>query len=881
MTDDPHKPLREDVRLLGQLLGDTLRDRGGQDLFDTVEAIRALAKSAREGNEADFARLAQVLGVLSLDHALQVARAFAHFLNLANIAEQHHRVRRRRAYQLAPYAAPQPGSFEEALAALRAANVSEAELYRAVCALDIELVLTAHPTEVMRRTLMQKFARIGQKLERRDRLDLTQAEHEEAVEELRREILAVWESDEVRRRPPTPVDEARWGLTIIEQTLWEVVPSFMRSADRALHRFTGKPLPVEAVPVRFGSWMGGDRDGNPNVTPQITAEVCLLARRTAADLFARDIAALHEELSMRQASPELRAAVGEAHEPYRALLHSVHARLLTTRRHLEARLEGREPSDACIYTDPRELAEPLQLCQRSLVATGNARIAAGRLLDTLRRLACFGLTLVRLDLRQEASRHTQALDTLTRYLGLGSYVEWSEAERQAFLLAELASRRPLIPRQMPAEPVVQDVFETFRMAAQQPPGSLGAYVISMAAAASDVLAVELLQKEAGVQPPLRVVPLFETVFDLRRCADILQQLLDLEWYRHHIGGRQEVMIGYSDSAKDAGRLASAWELYRAQERLVDVCSQNGIHLTLFHGRGGTVGRGGGPTALAIQSQPPGSIQGRLRVTVQGEMIQAHFGLPGIATRTLEIYATATLRATLRPPSTPRTAWRGLMDRLATVSREAYRAEVQGNADFAAYFRSVTPVAELDYLHIGSRPTRRKPGTDIVSLRAIPWVFGWTQTRLMVPSWLGVGQALNQAIKEGEAAQLQEMYRAWPMFQATLDLIEMVLAKAEPHIAAQYDRHLVPPRLRELGHLLRQRLAQTIAAVLYITKHRELLEENPVLRRSINVRNPYVDPINLVQVELLRRLRDTGEDGRIRDALLVTINGIAAGMRNTG
>ncbi|MGQ4808688.1 Phosphoenolpyruvate carboxylase [Candidatus Entotheonellaceae bacterium PAL068K] len=881
MPADPHQPLRDDVRQLGQLLGETLRTRAGPEIFDTVESVRALAKSARDGNETDFVRLTQVLHALPVAYMLPVARAFAHFLRLANIAEQHHRVRRRRAYQRDPHAAPQRDSCEAAFAALLDAGIAPDELYQAVCDLDIELVLTAHPTEVMRRTLMQKSARIAQVLGTRDRSDLTQAEQEQAAEALRREILAAWETDEVRRQPPTPVDEAQWGLTIIEQTLWQVVPHFLRSLDRALRRFTGQALPLDKTPLRFGSWMGGDRDGNPNVTPQVTQEVCALARRTALDLYLRDIEALQEELSMRQASAELQAVVGDVHEPYRALLHRVHTRLVATRRDLEARLAGHQPQAASIYTDPEELAEPLRLCYRSLVDTGNRLIAEGALCDTLRRLACFGLMLVRLDLRQESTRHTEALDAVTRHLGLGSYTAWDESQRQAFLLAELSSRRPLMPSPLPASPEVHDVFETFRMMAQQPQGSFGAYIISMTKAGSDILAVELLQKEAGIQRPLRVVPLFETVGDLQRCDAIMQQLLEVPWYRHRIAGRQEVMIGYSDSTKDAGHLAAAWSLYQAQERLVAVCRAHDVHLTLFHGRGGTVGRGGAPTAVAIQSQPPGSIHGRLRVTEQGEMIQVQFGLPGLAARTLEVYTTATLRATLEPPATPKDIWRQLMHTLATVSEEGYRAQVQSNADCIEYFQSVTPIAELSNLHIGSRPTHRRAGTDLSSLRAIPWVFGWTQIRLMVPAWLGVGPALHAAMAQGAETTLQEMYQAWPMFHATLDLIEMVLAKAEPHIAAQYEQHLAPARLQALGQALRQQLTQTVAAIRRITGHRELLENNPVLRRSIQVRNPYVDPLNLVQVELLRRLHTNRDDTRLRDALLVTINGIAAGMRNTG
>ena len=409
----------------------------------------------------------------------------------------------------------------------------------------------------------------------------------------------------------------------------------------------------------------------------------------------------------------------------------------------------------------------------------------------------------------------------------------------------------------------------------------------MARRASDVLAVELLQKQVGVRPALRVVPLFETVDDLHGASESLDRLLSVAWYRKKIDGRQEVMIGYSDSAKDGGRLAAAWELYAAQERIVSTCRPHGVDVTLFHGRGGTVGRGGGPISLAVRSQPPGSVDGRLRVTEQGEMIQAKFGLPGIAARTLELYTTATVEATLQREGEIPVEWRESMRRIADSSREAYRSFVD-DATFIEYFRTATPLEELSGLNIGSRPARRKSGTGLASLRAIPWIFAWTQMRLMVPSWLGVAEGLGRELESGGEERLRTMYRDWPFFRSTLDLIEMVLAKAAPRIAEHYERRLVPDRLRPIGATLRERYSGAVEAVLRVTGHEGLLAENPVLRRSIDVRNPYVDPINLVQVDLLRRWRDLSPDAHgspeetsLRDALLLTVNGVAAGMRNTG
>jgi phosphoenolpyruvate carboxylase len=472
------------------------------------------------------------------------------------------------------------------------------------------------------------------------------------------------------------------------------------------------------------------------------------------------------------------------------------------------------------------------------------------------------------------------LDAVTRSLGLGSYGAWDEEERQRFLLAELKSRRPLVPKDLRAEAQVQDVLDTFAMLARIHPESLGAYVIAMASAPSDILAIELLQREYGIERPLRVVPLFETAAALRTAGATVQSLLGVPWYREHIQGCQEVMIGYSDSAKEAGRLASAWALYQAQEDVVTACRARSVQPVLFHGRGGTVGRGGGPTFLAILSQPPGSIEGRLRVTEQGEMIQSKFGTAGIAGRSLEVYLTATLEATLLPGEPPPAPWRARMDELSRIAMAAYRGVLDRGA-FTEYFRAVTPEPEFSLLHVGSRPARRKAKGGLESLRAIPWVFAWTQVRLMLPSWLGVGEALQDAIAGGHGEELAVLYREWPFFQSTMDLIEMVLAKAEPDIFAQYNSVLVPERLQGLGGELCDRFEETKSAVLAVTGHREPLQQNEVLKRSIEVRNPYVDPLNLFQIELMRRVREGDKDPSTLNALLVTINGIAAGMRNTG
>jgi phosphoenolpyruvate carboxylase len=883
------KPLRDDVRLLGSLLGETLIRHEGEDLYRRVERVRAAARRARRrdaGAAEAFRELADEVGAMPLDAALPVARAFSQFLHLANVAEQYHRVRRRRARQREPLAGPQPGSLEDTLTRL-AVSVPPDRLHEAVLALRVELVVTAHPTEMMRRTLQRKYAAIAETLGELDRGDATPLERERLHETLAREIAAAWETEEVRGERPSPTDEVRSAFAVFERTIWHAVPEYLRALDRSLRGVTGRGLPLSAAPIRFGSRIGGDRDGNPSITPEVTRRACLSSRWLALTLYARDVAALGEDLSMRTASAALRACTPAAGEPYRALLRKLHRDIDTTRRAIEDQLStrpggrGGAPSVEVVRT-AADLERPLRLCFESLHETGNGAIADGALADVLRRVACFGLALARLDVRQEAARHTEAIDLIARHAGRPGYADWDEEARLAFLTEALSDDESGRAAALPNNPRVADVVHTFDALAAIPSESLGAYVITMASRPSDVLAVEYLQRRSHVTPPMRVVPLFETARDLRAAGSTVDRLLAIPWYRARVaaaGNRQEIMIGYSDSAKDVGRLTAAWELYKAQEAIVGACARHGVAVTLFHGRGGSVGRGGGPTALAIRSQPPGSIDGTLRVTEQGEMIQAKFGLAGIALRTLEIYTSATLEAMLAPAPAPRAEWRDAMDRLAVSAEDAFREVVYADASFPRYFRAVTPEAELDGLHIGSRPARRG-GAGIAGLRAIPWHFAWMQTRLLLASWLGAERLADAADRE----IYREMHRHWPFFQSLVGLLEIALGKADARIAAEYDRRLAPPDLQPLGAALRARLSAATEAILAITGHAEILAGQEGLRRSIEVRNPYVDPINLVQIELLRRLAACGDEPEaavLRNALRITISGVAAGMRNTG
>ncbi len=871
--------LREDVHLLGELLGEAIASQFGAEFVAEIERIRKGAKAARRGSSEGSEQLHSSLAALDEDELLPVARAFGQFLNLANIAEQHHSIRRRRAQDPLPFPTRALGELLQRL--LTGGHSGEA-LARQIARLDIELVLTAHPTEVARRTLIQKYDGIAAALADKDHADLLPEEREQLLQRLRRLIAEAWHTDEIRRSRPTPVDEAKWGFAVIEHSLWQALPAFLRHVDGQLQAATGLRLPLSAAPVRFASWMGGDRDGNPNVTAAVTREVLLLARWMAADLYLRDIEQLAADLSMQAASKELLARSEESAEPYRCLLKQLRERLRATRRWAEQALEQEVAPGPLVLGDNRELLEPLELCYHSLHECGLGVIAEGNLLDTIRRAATFGLFLLRLDIRQDSSRHAAALDEITDYLGLGHYSEWDEPTRVAFLQRELDSRRPLLPPSHRPSADTAEVLATCRVVAQAPAASIGSYVISMAGAASDVLAVQLLLKEAGVQRSLRVVPLFETLADLDNAAPTLMQLLALPGYRARLQGPQEVMIGYSDSAKDAGTTAAAWAQYRAQERLVAICAAEGIELLLFHGRGGTIGRGGAPAHAAILSQPPGSVAGSLRTTDPGEKNSLKIGLPALAEQNLNLYLAAVLEATLLPPPAPQPAWREAMDRLAADGVTAYRAVVREHPQFVEYFRQATPEQELGRLPLGSRPAKRREG-GVESLRAIPWIFAWTQTRLMLPAWLGWETALQKALARGEQALLGEMRAHWPFFRTRIDMLEMVLAKADAGIASLYDQRLVSDELRPLGQHLRDLLSQSVAVVLGLTAQSQLLSHSPETRESISVRDAYLDPLHLLQVELLARSR--GFSGTVpaslEQALLVSVAGIAAGLRNTG
>ncbi len=862
--------LRQNVKLLGRMLGEVVRQHGGEAIYDSVESIRQLSKHAQIEN--NFDRLFETLGRLDDEATLQIARAFSQFLNLANIAEQHHSTADATAERLS-LEATLSGTIRSLQETHDTTTIADA-----LDALHIDLVLTAHPTEITRRTLIHKHREINACLGQLEKTGLSESE-EAAIQQRLRELIAqIWHTEEFRTDRPTPVDEARWAFAVIENSLWDAVPAFFRTVDKISAAAELPARPDHWQPIQISSWIGGDRDGNPNVTANVTTRVLMLARWEACDLFLRDIATLYEELSVTTASTALQRATDYAREPYRQTLRQLRSQLITQRSELDQALRGEIPAPAPLK--PEELLDPLTLCYDSLIECGMASIANGLLLDTLYRARCFGPYLIKLDIRQESGRHRAALTAITQALGLGDYDAWDEDERRVWLRQELANPRPLIPNSWQPDAAVAEVINTFNIIAQTDPQALGCYVISMASQVSDVLAVQLLLKATGCTLTMPVAPLFETLDDLDRAASVIDDLLADDAYRNRLARYQVVMIGYSDSAKDAGMLAAGWAQYRAQESLLAVCDNHQTPLQLFHGRGGTIGRGGAPAYQALLSQPPGSLENGLRVTEQGEMIRTKLGMTALALNTLGQYASAILQANLVPPPEPANAWRLMMDRLAADSCEHYRNWVRHEPNFVTYFRQATPEQELASLPLGSRPARRRTDGGIESLRAIPWIFAWSQNRLMLPAWLGAGAALHNAIRAGGLETLQTMQTLWPFFRTRLSMLEMVFAKADLNIALFYDRMLVISELKPLGTGLRQQLQNDMSTLVSLLEQKTLLQNDPWVKESIALRDIYTAPLNLLQAELLRRVRET-HDPAIEQALMVTIAGVAAGMRNTG
>lgn len=880
MTQE-YEMMRNNINMLGRFLGETISDAQGSDILELIENIRRLSRDSRNGNDAARSQLLKTLSTISNDNIIPVARAFSQFLNLTNVAEQYQTISRHHHDEI--LSARSTVAFFKRL---KQQNIPKEQVIKTIEKLLIELVLTAHPTEVTRRSIVHKQIEINHCLSKLEHDDLTENERQHIKRRLLQLIAQAWHTNEIRTARPTPFEEAKWGFAVIEKSLWQAVPEFLRQLNDHAVEYLGYSLPLDLAPVRFSSWMGGDRDGNPFVTANITRQVLQLARWKGADLFLGDIQALTDELSMVQCTQEFREKYGDHVEPYRVVVKEVRRKLNNTLAYYNDLLANRTPliSPEEIITHDDQLWQPLNDCYQSLVACGMRIIANGLLLDVLRRIRCFGVTLSRLDIRQESTRHTDAIAEITRYIGLGDYSQWTESDKQAFLIRELNSRRPLLPRDWTPSAETKEILDTCQVIAEQPQGVISCYIISMARTASDVLGVHLLLKEAGVPYHLPVVPLFETLDDLNASESVMEQLFNIGSYRGMIDNKQMVMIGYSDSAKDAGTMAAAWAQYRSQESLIKLCEKLGIELTLFHGRGGTVGRGGAPAHAALLSQPPRSLKNGLRVTEQGEMIRFKFGLPAVAVESLDIYASAILEANLLPPPEPKDCWCDIMDELSDSSCEIYRQVVRGDKDFVPYFRSATPEQELSKLPLGSRPAKRNPNGGVESLRAIPWIFAWMQNRLMLPAWLGAGASLRLAIENGKGDVIEEMCTQWPFFSARIGMLEMVYSKTDTWLSEYYDQRLVKKSLWYLGQSLREQLNADIKTVLTLSnKGDKLMSDLPWIADSITLRNIYTDPLNLLQVELLHRFRENPDNPNpdVEQALMITITGIAAGMRNTG
>ena len=919
--------LSEDVRLLGNVVGDVLREQAGDDLFRTVEDLRTRCIALRnEWSDEGYRELVERTSCLPPATAFSVIRAFNLFFQVVNIAEENHRLRVVRQRDL-EVGSIRPGSAHEAVLGLAREGVSAEQVRAMLEGISVEFVFTAHPTESRRRTTLMHLGRISRLVASLDDAYVTPARRTEIAEWLREAATALWQSDEVRLTRPTPLDEVYNNLYFFQQSLFETVPRVYRELGTALR--AAYPEVEWDVPsfLRFGTWMGGDRDGNPNVTPEITVRTARLQKGVALRHYIAQLDALRRMLSMSErlvgvsdqfreslrederALPEAAASLlgRNSNEPYRRKVGLMIQKLRNT---LAAMERMQPPQPGVTYVGVGELLRDVDVVAESLRGHKGGRLAAGRLADFRRSVAVFGFHLAKIDVRQHSDRHRAAVAEVFATAGVClEYASLPETERLALLRHELISPRPVISTTHAYSPETAEtlaVFEAIRtVQAEIGPEALDTYLISFTRSAADVLEVQFLAKEAGLLSPrdgwsrLQVTPLFESIEDLRASGEIVGALLDDSVYRPNVRAHdehQEVMIGYSDSNKDGGFFTSNWELYQAQRDLARTCQTRGVTLRLFHGRGGAIGRGGGPTNQAILGQPRGTVHGGMKLTEQGEVIFTRYGNPSVAQRYLDQVANAVLRATLNPSELAdrghvEAEWEQAAHDLSETALRTYRGLVYETPEFAHYFREATPVTEIRELPIASRPASRQAGLEIESLRAIPWVFSWMQSRHTLPGWYGLGSAL-ETYAAGDAdkfARLREMYEQWPFFRSTLDNAQMILSKADIHVAGIYAGLVSNPAVAEaIWPRLRAEYERTCEWVVRVTGLGQLLDNTPVLQRSIRLRNPYVDPLSYIQVALLRRLREMpdgdGHDAE-RQALLHTvflsINGIAAGLQNTG
>jgi phosphoenolpyruvate carboxylase len=914
---DNRDHLSEQIHRLGDLLGETIVEQEGQPLFDLVEEVRGLAKAHRAGDAESGARLLARIESLPLPEARGVVKAFSSYFSLVNLAEEQERVRvlRQRAHEARREERPVEETMEAAFVALRDQGMLPEEARSLVAGLSVVPVFTAHPTEAKRRTVLLKLADVAEALERLDSGTLTPDESDAETAWLRELIVSLWETQDTRYSKPTVLDEVRGGLYYFEHTLFDLVPQIEESLRLALERtWPGETFEVPHF-LTFGSWVGGDRDGNPFVTPAVTEETLREQQTTALRLYRREFERMHGHLSVaeeRGVSEELVASLAEdaalfpeeaefaaSHYPaelYRQKMTFVYRRLQATLEAAGRPWRADHVPRPGAYASAEDFLADLRLVQASLRQHSGARLAEGRLGRLITQAEVFGFHLATLDLRQHAGRHVAALDEILSRYGIAErYRHLNEIERQAVLSAELEAGRPLTPAHLDFSDETNETVEVFRLIRRARervgPDAIRTFIVSMTRGPSDLLAVLLLARDAGGADQLDVVPLFETVDDLHQAPATLEALFAHPAYRRHLDGRgrrQTVMLGYSDSNKEAGYLAAHWELHLAQREIAALCRRNDVTLTFFHGRGGTVGRGGGPVNRAVLAQPPESLGGRLRLTEQGETVTTRYANRRLARRHLEQLAHAVIFTSGKrtgPSPSRGGAWEEAMTALAPLARRSYRGLVGSDA-LVEYFHQATPLDELALLNIGSRPARRKAGSGLEGLRAIPWVFAWTQSRVTLPGWFGLGAAVEDWAGEdaGRWETLSTMYREWAFFRTLVDNCQVSLRKADMLIAEVYASLADPGTRDAVFPVLRAEHQRAIDVLLRLTGQAELLDHAPWLQRSIRVRNPYIDPMNYVQVALLRKLRsDAGASDQkaLREAVLLSVNGVAAGLRNTG
>ena len=884
----PTKHLRENVRYLGNILGKVIKQQEGENFFQLVEKIRKLSKANKTSiniNQTNR-KVIHAIKNLSPKNTFKLTRAFTHFMNFINLAELIDASRSLNEYENSKKKIANNNLFIEEIFEdlFNNKNISENKIYNTAKNLNIGIVLTAHPTEVKRRTLIQKYHNIIEILEQRDLLKIYPSKLKVLDKKLFDELTIIWNTDDLKRFKPSPFDEARWGLAIIEDSLWDTIPKVYRRLNSIFVQNMDRGLPKNFNPIQFGSWMGGDRDGNPNVTANVTKEVILLSRWEAAKLYEKALTKIIRSYSMERCSKKIQRQTGKSFEPYRVFLRPLRDKMRTTHKLIEQHLVLKKPLDTKkLLSSREEILKPLRVVRQSLEQNNNENIASGELLDLMRRAKCFGINLARLDIRQESSRHSQLINEFFRKKYNKTYLNLNEKEKIKFLKSQIISKKNKINNFKFNNKENNEVWLTFKMLAKEPSECLGAYVISMTTSASDILSVSFLQKEANIENKLRVVPLFETLDDLVNAKDIMETLFSQSWYRKLIKNNQEVMIGYSDSSKDAGKICANWHQYKAQEEIVKLGKKFNINLTFFHGRGGSAGRGGGPIQATLRSQPPQSVNGKIRITDQGEVIQQKYGYEPLAKYNLCSYIGAVTEATLNPPPSPKKSWRSLIEKMSEISKNSYRKNINQSSDFIKYFKTVTPHKALGKLSIGSRPSKRKNVDNIKSLRAIPWVFAWTQIRLMLPAWLGSAEALRYSYIKKFRKTLYEMERNWPFFNSMLDMLDMVISKADPEISKIYEEYLANENLKRVGKKLRFQFDAIKKLNRKITPT-EISKLRKEFRTSIIVRSIYSEVLNIIQPIVISKLKKNNniENKKyLNDALLTSIAGISAAMKNTG